>query len=98
MLQDLKQMAFSVSQSIRSEVGYDAEVECNMNASNTSQVYQVYLWTVTSGKNLIECLEHCWYSSLHSRDMIWDWKWMLSITQHFDRLDLKQYKFKHNNS
>ncbi|KAJ0039041.1 hypothetical protein Pint_22771 [Pistacia integerrima] len=39
----------------RSEVGYDPGVECNMNASNTSQLYQIYLCIDTSGKNLVEC-------------------------------------------
>ncbi|KAJ4711347.1 Ribonuclease [Melia azedarach] len=61
MLQELKQMGNlyclnSIILGIEGANGYASVVECNVNSSGTSLLYQIYLCIDRSGSNLIDCL------------------------------------------
>ncbi|XP_062161493.1 extracellular ribonuclease LE-like [Alnus glutinosa] len=45
----------SISEAIRGATGYAPGIECNVDASGNSQLYQIYLCVDTSGSNLIKC-------------------------------------------
>ncbi|KAK9675914.1 hypothetical protein RND81_11G041100 [Saponaria officinalis] len=45
----------SIKDAIKEGVGYTPFVECNVDSSGNSQLYQVYLCVDNSGSNLIEC-------------------------------------------
>ncbi|KAF3431468.1 hypothetical protein FNV43_RR26199 [Rhamnella rubrinervis] len=45
----------SVRGAIKAGTGYTPVIECNLDASNNSQLYQVYLCVDKSGSKLIEC-------------------------------------------
>ncbi|KAL4621575.1 hypothetical protein ACB092_06G239100 [Castanea dentata] len=44
-----------ISDAIKGAVGYAPGMECNVDASGNSQLYQIYLCVDTSGSNLIKC-------------------------------------------
>nr|AAA21135.1 RNase NE [Nicotiana alata] len=45
----------SIKNAIRSAIGYTPGIECNVDDSGNSQLYQVYICVDGSGSNLIEC-------------------------------------------
>ncbi|XP_074278748.1 ribonuclease 1-like [Silene latifolia] len=45
----------SIKEAIQESVGYTPFVECNVDTSGNSQLYQVYLCVDNSGSSLIEC-------------------------------------------
>ncbi|PON58311.1 Ribonuclease T2-like [Parasponia andersonii] len=45
----------NIREAIQNGVGYSPWIECNVDTSGNSQLYQVYLCVDTSGSNLIEC-------------------------------------------
>ncbi|KAJ7953815.1 Ribonuclease [Quillaja saponaria] len=45
----------SIKDSIKVAIGYTPWIECNVDGSGNSQLYQVYLCVDTSGSGLIEC-------------------------------------------
>jgi len=45
----------SIKNAIKGSIGYTPFIECNVDTSGNSQLYQVYLCVDTSGSNLIEC-------------------------------------------
>lgn len=45
----------SIINAIKNAVGYTPGIECNVDASGNSQLYQIYLCVDNSGSNLIEC-------------------------------------------
>ncbi|GMN41859.1 hypothetical protein TIFTF001_011069 [Ficus carica] len=45
----------NIKKAIQDGIGYTPWIECNVDTSGNSQVYQVYLCVDTSGSNLIEC-------------------------------------------
>uniref|UniRef100_A0A2N9IWV7 Uncharacterized protein n=1 Tax=Fagus sylvatica TaxID=28930 RepID=A0A2N9IWV7_FAGSY len=45
----------SISDAIKGAIGYAPGIECNVDASGNSQLYQIYLCVDTSGSHLIKC-------------------------------------------
>ncbi|KAJ9709316.1 hypothetical protein PVL29_001002 [Vitis rotundifolia] len=45
----------NIKNAIKDAVGITPWIECNVDSSGNSQLYQVYLCVDTSGKNIIEC-------------------------------------------
>ncbi|KAL2484646.1 Ribonuclease 1 [Abeliophyllum distichum] len=45
----------SIRNAIKNAIGYTPGIECNVDASGNSQLYQIYICVDTSGSNLIEC-------------------------------------------
>ncbi|XP_062111605.1 extracellular ribonuclease LE-like [Humulus lupulus] len=45
----------NIKEAIQNGIGYSAWIECNVDSSGNSQLYQVYLCVDTSASNLIEC-------------------------------------------
>lgn len=45
----------SIKGAIKEAIGYTPYVECNLDASRNSQLYQVYLCVETSASSFIEC-------------------------------------------
>ncbi|KAL6983486.1 ribonuclease T2 [Sarracenia purpurea var. burkii] len=45
----------SISEAIEGSIGHAPGIQCNYDASNENQLYQVYICVDTSGKNFIEC-------------------------------------------
>ncbi|OVA00090.1 Ribonuclease T2-like [Macleaya cordata] len=45
----------SITKAIRDATGYTPGIECNVDASGNSQLYQIYICVDTDGTNLIEC-------------------------------------------
>ncbi|XP_020236758.1 ribonuclease 1 isoform X2 [Cajanus cajan] len=45
----------SIKGAIKDAIGFTPFIECNVDTSGNSQLYQVYLCVDTSGSNLIEC-------------------------------------------
>jgi ribonuclease T2 len=44
-----------IKKAIQDAIGYVPWIECNVDTSGNSQLYQIYLCVDTSGSNLIEC-------------------------------------------
>ena len=44
-----------IKEAIQKGVGYAPWIECNVDTSANSQLYQIYFCVDTSGSNLIEC-------------------------------------------
>ncbi|XP_058204574.1 extracellular ribonuclease LE-like [Rhododendron vialii] len=45
----------SIQNAVRNAIGSTPGIECNVDASGNSQLYQVYICIDTSGSNIIEC-------------------------------------------
>ncbi|CAL5399045.1 unnamed protein product [Camellia sinensis] len=45
----------SIKGAIKNAIGYTPFIECNVDSSGNSQLYQVYICVDTSGSNFIEC-------------------------------------------
>ncbi|KAL0002729.1 hypothetical protein SO802_016510 [Lithocarpus litseifolius] len=45
----------NIKNAIKGAIGYTPWIECNVDASGNSQLYQIYLCVDTSGSSLIEC-------------------------------------------
>ncbi|WOK96832.1 extracellular ribonuclease LE-like [Canna indica] len=45
----------SITSAIRNGIGYTPGIECNVDASGNTQLYQIYLCVDTSGELLIQC-------------------------------------------
>ena len=45
----------NIKKAIKGAIGYTPWIECNVDASGNSQLYQIYLCVDTSGSSLIEC-------------------------------------------
>lgn len=45
----------SIKNAIKGGSGFTPYIECNVDGSGNSQLYQIYLCVDTSGSNLIEC-------------------------------------------
>ncbi|XP_058772448.1 ribonuclease 1-like [Vicia villosa] len=45
----------NIKRAIQSQVGFAPFIECNVDSSRNSQLYQVYLCVDTSGSNFIDC-------------------------------------------
>ncbi|CAL5396274.1 unnamed protein product [Camellia sinensis] len=45
----------SIKGAIKNAIGYNPFIECNVDSSGNSQLYQVYICVDTSGSNFIEC-------------------------------------------
>ena len=45
----------NIREAIQNGIGYTPWIECNVDTSGNSQLYQVYLCVNTSASNLIEC-------------------------------------------
>ena len=52
---ELLQLSKHKKNAIKGAIGYTPWIECNVDASRNSQLYQVYLCVDTSGLDLIEC-------------------------------------------
>lgn len=44
-----------IKEAIKNGIGYAPFIECNVDSSGNSQLYQVYLCVNTSGSDFIEC-------------------------------------------
>ena len=45
----------SIKGAIQNAIGYTPYIECNVDSSRNSQLYQVYLCVDTSGSDFIDC-------------------------------------------
>ncbi|XP_065869773.1 ribonuclease 3-like [Euphorbia lathyris] len=45
----------SIKEAIKQGIGYSAGIECNVDGSKNSQIFQIYLCVDTSGTEFIEC-------------------------------------------
>lgn len=45
----------SIQNAVRNAIGSTPGIECNVDASGNSQLYQVYICIDTSGSSIIEC-------------------------------------------
>ncbi|KAM6571019.1 hypothetical protein CsatA_015099 [Cannabis sativa] len=45
----------NIKEAIQNGIGYTPWIECNVDSSGNSQLYQIYVCVDTSGSNLIEC-------------------------------------------
>ena len=52
---ELLQLSKHKKNAIKGAIGYTPWIECNVDASRNSQLYQIYLCVDTSGLDLIEC-------------------------------------------
>ncbi|CAM8879779.1 unnamed protein product [Rhodiola kirilowii] len=46
---------YSISEAIRTSIGYEPYIECNVDKSGNSQLYQVHVCVDTSASKIIEC-------------------------------------------